>query len=392
MPMNVLVEAMPLWFIITALPLVVVTLIALARIRLLKNNLPLDSGPFPHAEILLPVKGVSADQEVALQSLLGQSYPNYRVTFIVESEDDPGTALLSRLCQTYAHASVVVGKVAKGCAQKNQNLITGLETLRSDTEIVVFCDSTNVADRDWLKRFTGPLRRRECEVVTTFRAFRPEPETLAGVSQAIYASFVLSLILVSPRPWGGGTAVRREVLDRLNIIATWSQTVVDDLVLGNLLDSTGIRVVMDPRCMLTSPLKNQTISGFLSYLDRQILFPKFTNPRIWFATLVFHLNLTAALLTASFMGFFYLFGFVSDSAGIASWLFLAFLVFIGFTLRSFNPLSISVRRWMLGFLPCVCLAAFVFLRSVFRNYIDWHGRRYFPGKAGMVLDTRCVKS
>lgn len=389
--MNFLSEPMTLWLVITAAPLTLVVLLGLAKVHLFRRSESLLLGPFPVAEILIPIKGVAPDQENILESLLTQRYPNYWVTFVVESQNDPVNSVLERLCARYPRAGVVVSQLATGCAQKNQNLVAGLRALKADTEIVVFCDSTNLADPDWLARFTGPLRSGKCQVQTTFRAFRPEPETVGGVGQAIYAAFVMILALVNPKPWGGGTAIRREILERLNVAEIWSHTVVDDLVLGNLLDKTGIKIRMDPGNILTSPLKDQSVAGFLGYLDRQILFPKFTNPGIWVATLIFHLNLTLAMCVTALTVIASLFGAVSNPAGLASWLFIGNMVLVGFVLRTVNPFAISMKGWWLGFFPCVFLAAFVLLRSIFRNYIDWHGRRYYPGKDGLVLDTRHVK-
>jgi ceramide glucosyltransferase len=389
--MNYLLGPMALWLAITALPLLIVILIGLAKIKLLRRPGEVESGPFLTVEILLPIKGISADQKTILESLLQQNYPSYGVTFIVESQEDPAAELLTKLCLSHSHARIVVSELATGCAQKNQNLIAGLKVLRPETEIVVFCDSSNLADPGWLSRFTAPIRRGECQVLTTFRAFRPEPPTIGGVSQAIYAALVLTLTLVSPKPWGGGTAIRRNILDRLNVVETWSHTVVDDLVLGNLLAGIGVKVYMDPGSIMTSPVKNQTISGFLAYLDRQILFPKFTNPGIWLATLIIHMNLTIATIVAILISIFYLCGVVDSSAGLPSLFFLGSLVIIGLLLREINAFYISIWNWLTGFLPCVLLAAFVLARSIFRNYIDWHGRRYYPGKKGLVLKTRFVK-
>ena len=171
----------------------------------------------------------------------------------------------------------------------------------------------------------------------------------------------------------------------MNVAEAWSRTVVDDLVLGNALDRAGIKVRMDPHNLLKSPLQGQSVKGFLSYLDRQVLFPKFTNPGIWAATLVFHLNLTLAILVAVLMGVLFPAGQVDALCGWSSYGFLMATVLIALLLRWTNPSPVSVRRWLVSFLPCVLLSAFVFLRSIFRNYIDWHGRRYWPGKGGVVL-------
>ncbi|MGO9569275.1 MAG: hypothetical protein ACLP5H_17200, partial [Desulfomonilaceae bacterium] len=160
---------------------------------------------------------------------------------------------------------------------------------------------------------------------------------------------------------------------------------VDDLVLGNALDRAGIKVRMDPHDLLKSPLQKQSVKGFLSYLDRQILFPKFTNPGIWAATLVFHVNLTIAILLAALMGVLFPASQVSALCGWSSYGFLIATALVALVLRWTNPAPVSIGRWLVSFLPCIFLSAFVFLRSIFRNYIDWHGRRYWPGKGGVVL-------
>jgi cellulose synthase/poly-beta-1,6-N-acetylglucosamine synthase-like glycosyltransferase len=376
---------MILWFIITAVPLISLALYGLIKSGLFKPASDWESGPFPFVEILIPIKGISPNQEAVLEGFLNQDYPDYRVAFLIESDRDPAAGLLRELAQQHDNCTIVVSDLATGCAQKNFNLVAGLKQLQHNTEIVIFCDSTNEPDMNWLARFTRYLRQGKAQAVTTFRQFRPNPETIGGVCQAIYGTFILTLVLVKTKPWGGGTAIRREILDRLNVVEVWSHTVVDDLVLGNLLDRNKIGVYMDSASMLVSPLRNQTVAGFLAYLDRQILFPKFTNPAIWCATLLIHMNLTLAIVVSIATFALSLVGLCSYAAGSASALFMAGFGLIAFLLWRLSSSAISLKAWMMAFLPCIFLSAGVFLRSIFRNYIDWHGRRYYPGKDGRVL-------
>ncbi|AFM23266.1 glycosyltransferase [Desulfomonile tiedjei] len=376
---------MILWFIITAVPLTFLALYGLIKSSFVKPVYDLKSGPFPFVEILIPIKGIFPDQKTVLEGFLNQDYPDYRVAFLIEDDRDPAAGLLQELAMQYDNCTIVVSGIATDCAQKNFNLVAGLKQLQRKTEIVIFCDSTNEPDTNWLARFTYHLRHGKAQAVTTFRQFRPNPETIGGVSQAIYGSFVLTLVLLNPKPWGGGTAIRREILDRLNVAEVWSQTVVDDLVLGNLLERNKIGIYMDSASMLVSPLRNQTVGGFLAYLDRQILFPKFTNPGIWCATLLIHLNLTVAIVVSTAVLLLSFAGLCSFTSGLASAIFMMGVSLIGFLLWRFSSSSISLKAWMVAFLPCIFLSAGVFLRSIFRNYIDWHGRRYYPGKGGRVL-------
>jgi ceramide glucosyltransferase len=375
------------WLATTILSLFVAIALGLVKIRWSPSDEPYGSTEpcAPPLEVIVPLKGIVAGQEFALGSLLEQDYPDYGLIFVLETENDSANAVVNRLLDRYPFARKVFSGIAALCAQKNHNLLAGLRSLKPNTEILVFCDSTNMADPGWLGRFTKPLRNGDCQVVTTFRAFRPDPETLGGVCQAIYASFIRLLAAIKPTPWGGATAIRRETFERLNVAEAWSRAVVDDLVLGNALDRAGIKVRMDSHNLLKSPLQAQSVKGFLSYLDRQVLFPKFTNPGIWAATLVFHLNLTLAILVAALAGVLFPAGQVDSLCGWSSYGFLMATVLSALLLRWTNPSPVSIRRWLASFLPCVLLSAFVFLRSIFRNYIDWHGRRYWPGKRGVVL-------
>ncbi len=383
-----------MWLLLTVTPLATALIVGLARIRAASRNRVSDGGTLPDSpvEILVPLKGRMPRQEDVLESLLEQRYSNYRVVFILENEEDPGNSMVEDLCHRYPRARKVISGSSDACAQKNHSLIAGVTHLSPETETIVFCDSTNAADPDWLEYFTAPVRSGEAEVVTTFRAFHPRPETLGGVCQAIYASFVLILVMFKPKPWGGGTGIRRSTFEALNVAEVWSRTVVDDLVLGNLLDQAGIAVKMAPRYLLRSPLHNQTVEGFLSYLDRQILFPKFTNPGIWLATLMLHLSLTVLSFFSVAVCVMFPLGSVEPTVAGICYVFLAGLVSAVLALRSTNRLPVSAIKWVGAFLPLLGLASFVYLRSIVVKHIDWHGRRYHPGKGGVVVRTTCPPS
>ncbi len=167
---------------------------------------------------------------------------------------------------------------------------------------------------------------------------------------------------------------------------------VDDLVLGNVLEKAGVEVIVDAAALLKSPLQNQTVKGFLSYLDRQVLFPKFTNPGIWGQSLFFVLNVTCAVAVTIVQAILFPLGWVDAAAGWSSYGFLASMVLFVVLLRRISPLSIGTRRWLAGFLPCLLLSTYVFLRSVIRNHIDWHGRRYWPGRKGVVKEAHFLQA
>jgi ceramide glucosyltransferase len=384
---------MILWLALTVLPLWAAMLLAAKKIRSdyqkSSNNGNL---PFPPLEVFVPVKGAFPDQERVLNSLLEQTYPCYSVTFILESLDDHANPVVEALCRRHPHAQRIISGLSLACAQKNYNLVQGTKSLKPETQVLLFCDSTNSADPEWIERLTAPLRRGTCEVVTTFRAFDPRPETLGGVCQAMYAAFLVLLQVNKPTPWGGATAILRGTFDRLRVQEAWSRTVVDDLILGNLLQQGRVEIVVDAAALLKSPLQGQTVPGFINYLDRQILFPKFTNPGIWLQSVFFSLNCTVAVVLTAVEGILFPVGLAGTVAGWSSCVFLISMVVFVVLLRRISPLSIRLRWWLAAFLPCIILSAYVCLRSVFRKHIDWHGRRYWPGRKGVVKEAHFLQA
>ncbi len=378
------------WFLLTLAPPVFAVILGAIKIQLAAK--PKSEGTttnFPMIEILVPIKGVLPDQEKILESLLRQDYPSYNVTFLIESPDDPACALIDALQSRFPHAKKVITGIAGLCGQKNHNLVQGIRNLTADTEIIIFCDSSNMVGTNWLTQFTEPIRTGVFKVVTTFRTFDPRPATLWGISQAIYSVFLLFLIANKPKPWGGATAIERNLFNRLDVIGEWSRNVIDDLALGNILDQAGIQVFLDPKSVLRSPLPNQSLGGFIHYMDRQILFPKWTNPVIWGGTLLFELSITAATVIALITAALFPYGVVSPILGWSSYIFIVVIFAAAVLFWRMNPLRISLFGWLVSFLPFIFVTAFVYSRSLFRNYIDWHGRRYYPGKGGVVL---CVEA
>lgn len=391
--MNITEAITAVWLIGSAGLLVTVVAAGVIKARTLRRRARNAAQPqsFSPVEIIIPVKGRFPDQEITLGSYCRQNHPHFRVTFVVESADDPAMAVLNKLESRFEHVRVLVADPCDTCARKNANLVFGLKNLDPAVRIVVFCDSTNRADENWLNGFTRPIELGETEAVTTFRTFKPIPETVAGVCQAIYAAYVLVLCSLAPRPWGGGTAILRDTLQRLNIADVWRATVIDDLTLGNRLEQAGLKIRFDPEHLLVSPVYHQTVSNFLSYLDRQILFPKFTNPDIWLTTLIIHFNTTAVFIVALIAGAVLLpLGYTSSTVGIAALVSLGLTAVMALILQIVNPHGISVLRWIAAMPVLIMLSAFIFGRSIIRNYIDWHGNRYRVGKDGIVRGVKTL--
>ena len=361
--------------------------------RARSSNRPVDSKtPTPFIEILVPLKGITYQSEKILSSLLTQDYPNYRVLFILEDELDPAFELVENFRSIYPHVGIFFCGKSYHCGQKNFGLAKAISELDPGIEILVFCDSSNSADPGWLSRISEPVRSTKFEVCTTFRSFSPQDINIPGVCQAIYATTVFALLTVTPKPWGGGTVIRRKTLERLQVVNAWSETVVDDLVLGNILTKAKIQAHVSPENFLTTPVKNQTFRGLLAFLDRQILFPKFTNPVIWGFTVIWHISICVSLIMSTCGLFLYSLGYIGPEYAVLGLIFWIGIFALVLALRYLNQPRLAVLKWIYSFPILIMVATFVCFRSIFLKRIDWADKRYYFGRGGLVTKVEDLRT
>ncbi|MGC8658956.1 MAG: glycosyltransferase [Desulfomonilaceae bacterium] len=345
----------------------------------------------PRIQILIPVTGINDKSREILRTLLVQDYRNYGVTFIVESEADPVYPLINEFYSEFKHVEIKISGTSSKSGQKNFGLIKAVSALSTDVEILVFCDSSNEAESDWLGKISRPVRDGHFEVCTTFRSFVPETINIPGVCQAIYATTVFALLAVMPKPWGGATVIRKSTFDRLKVANAWSNTVVDDLTLGNVLNKANVRIYVSGKNFLRSPIKNQTFKRLFGFLDRQILFPKFTNPGIWVFTVFWHICLCTSLIISSMGVFTYLFRLSTPEFAIIGAIFWIAILALLALLRTVNQTNIPIAKWFTAFPVLVLVATYICVRSIFLNYIDWYGKRYYCGYGGVVSVIRKIE-
>src|SRR5437016_1822575 len=84
--------------------------------------------------VFCPCKGTDAEFEKNIRSILEQDYPNYGVTFVVESKED---AAYSALRELDAKNILVAGR-AMDCGQKVHNLAYAITHANTGADIYVF--------------------------------------------------------------------------------------------------------------------------------------------------------------------------------------------------------------------------------------------------------------
>jgi len=301
------VEVGPVVLLLTGVAAFVLALLNLQRSHwlagILRTSEPCHStveANLPTVSVLAPCRGVEAHFEEYVGALLAQEYAPYAVLFLVESTEDPAWPVLYRLL---AHtkdpcASLVLTGRAAGCSQKIHNLLVGLEHIAPETSILAFVDSDAQVHRDWLRTLVAPLDDATVGATSGYRWYVPGSGGLAGSLRSAWNAATLSL-MAHPRyglTWGGSSAIRRQVFDKLRIRDTWVRGLSDDLLLTQAVRADGLSIAFVAACLVPT-VEPCTWRQLLEWTTRQTTIVRVYALRAWSLGLLVHLiSLTLGLL------------------------------------------------------------------------------------------------
>jgi hypothetical protein len=380
-------------FLLAAMALVLLALAVLIleggrRLRLgaAAQVSPLTAGP--RVAVLMPVTGAAAGLAGRLTALLSQDYPNYQVVFATRDAADPATGVILSIIPHHPRARHVIAGPARGCGQKNHNLLAAVKLIGPDPEILVFCDSNQEAPPTWLRDMTAPILAGEEKVTSGFHHVVAAQPGVAALGRAVT---VLALYLIKGfrrlnQPWGGATAIRRSLFESLGVAQLWAENVVDDVSLAARLAVAGIPVGIPPGASLSTLLPGETLGNWQVWLIRQWLYLKFCLPLTWLAGgLVAYLLAALVLLAAAGLLLAPL-GLVAGSPALAGGLFLGGLTGLSLALRSCHPQPGPPGRWLAAVYAAMGMAAWCHVKTLFTMEMRWRGISYRVGWRGKVVE------
>jgi len=231
----------------------------------------------PRVVVICPCKGVDPEFRANIESILNQDYAPLRVVFVVESDDDPASKELLNM-----GASVLAAGISTIRGQKVHNLIHAVEHAAGDAEVYVFCDSDARFPPNWISNLIAPLDREDIAVSTGYRWYTTEFGTFPALLRSIWNASVVTALGPHSRnfAWGGSTAIRRSVFDRIGVRNAWDRAVSDDFAVTQTARAAGMRIVFVPECLIPSP-GSCSFSELLEFTTRQIIITRVYEPKIW---------------------------------------------------------------------------------------------------------------
>lgn len=240
----------------------------------------------PFVSIIAPCRGLDIDLEKNLNALFDQSYPRYEIVFVVDDENDKSVSIIRKLIdsklQNPESRLIIAGKSANE-SQKIHNLREAVRYVSEKSEVFVFVDSDARPNENWLRNLVAPLADEQIGCATGYRWFMQKRGGLATHLRSVWNASIASALganLKSNFCWGGATAIRREIFEKLEVREKWRGTLSDDFVVTRTMKTANLPIYFVPQA-LTASVEDCSFKELLEFTTRQMKITRVYHAHLW---------------------------------------------------------------------------------------------------------------
>ncbi|MEM3781497.1 MAG: glycosyltransferase family 2 protein [Candidatus Micrarchaeaceae archaeon] len=222
----------------------------------------------PKALVIVPIKGLDFGLEENLKSIASQNYPKYEVVAVADTLKD--AAVASAKSTGIKVIATAKKRWHKNCSGKNRAIVTALESY-PNYAVYVIADSDIRVRRDWLEKLVAPLEHSSVGVSTTFPEFIPANRSLWSIVKMQWGLVGQSLMGNEKTrfAWGGSMAFKRSLADgRLIYFLTRKYSVSDDISITKRAKELGMKIAYVKGAAPKTMVK-EDLSSFFEWANRQ---------------------------------------------------------------------------------------------------------------------------
>jgi len=225
----------------------------------------------PRALVVLSLRGADPDLGETLFRLTQQSFSNFTLRVIIDSEQDPAWTAVNAFLKL-EHRPVteiqILTRRLKTCSLKASALIQAMSKLEPEYDVVVQLDADALPYPNWLKEMLAPFQDSRVGAVSGLRWYVPESANWATRVRQIWGSGAMVQMYICGMAWGGSLAMSRKLLERGQVLQYWSNCLSEDLALNVPMKISGLDLAFVP-AVLTNREQTDFASCF-EFIRRQI--------------------------------------------------------------------------------------------------------------------------
>jgi len=257
----------------------------------------------PFVTVIVPCRGLDPGLAENLRALTQQDYPDYELVFVVDDKNDACVPVIEEVSVKAVRATkFVVAPKAECSSQKVENLREAVLHAADVSEAFVFVDSDVRPSKEWLRYLVGPLIDKTVGAATGYRWFIAEKPTFASELRSVWNASIASALGPNTKSnfcWGGSTAIRRDVFERVKIRDKWLGTLSDDFAVTRAMNEANLPIVFVPQA-LTASVENCSFSEMLEFTTRQMKITRVYAEKLWLLSF-FGSGLFCAVMIAAFL-------------------------------------------------------------------------------------------
>ena len=255
------------------------------------------NGIRPPAAVILCIRGADPTLGACLDGILTQEYPDFEVHVVLDSRSDPAADVVRDAIRETAGLNARVHILEDPDARRGLKVSAILQALNLIPErfqMIAFLDADAEPHPNWLRDLVLPLQSPGTGATSGVRWFEPSTENMGSLIRAKWNLYAVALMRHFNIAWGGSFAIRRDVLERTDLLNRWLKTLCEDTCLGDTLTEAGYQVRMVPEVSMINR-ESTTIAGCHRFITRQLVLTRL-HSKSWIPILLFGLALSIVSL------------------------------------------------------------------------------------------------
>ena len=244
----------------------------------------------PFCSIIAPCRGLDEGLEANLAALFRQNYSRYEIVFVVDDGADAAVSVIKKTMAAHdsINARLMIAPEATDSSQKIENLREAVRHVADESKAFVFVDSDARPNERWLRNLIAPLADETVGCATGYRWFISKKIGFASELRSVWNASIASALGANTSKnfcWGGSTAIRRDVFERLNVRENWRGTLSDDFAVTRMMKRANLPIYFVPQA-LTATVENCGFGELLEFSTRQMKITRVYAPPLWKASLL----------------------------------------------------------------------------------------------------------